>query len=429
MTRHSSIPLRSEGERGFTLTELLISLAIAVLVILAILGLFDLNQKLARTQTQMADLQQSLRVGQQSVMREVRMAGRGGLPAIQPPAGTFAGKFLPVGVAIEVDNNVADGTQLGGSASASVVAGTDVLTIRGVFSSPIYQINSTSGLVTLNPRPNPSTSPPTIPDTGVVQIADKTPTGVPQDLQPLLDAIADKHPVPIILVSPLGQTLYAVVELDEGNSDGDATQVSLAFKVQNGTHTADYLGLSPGATYPTDMNTVAFVGLLEEHRYYVREQRAVPGDSNSELVPQLTRARFYAGTDTPFAGSGGNLTEVVADNILDLQVALGVDTDNNELVDEGEPGGTPTPATDDWLFNDPGDNAAGNLWVGPLYYVRLTTLARSDRPEREYVSPPLTTLEDHAYNESDTPSTEAERLERLFRRRAMQTVVDMRNLS
>jgi hypothetical protein len=64
----------------------------------------------------------------------------------------------------------------------------------------------------------------------------------------------------------------------------------------------------------------------------------------------------------------------------------------------------------------------------PLYYVRITTLARTDRLDPDYTSPPIEAIEDHVYNEPDLPADSASKLERSYRRRLLETVVDLRNL-
>src|SRR5580692_5137300 len=69
-------------ERGFTIIEMTIALFVTAEVILAGLALFDFHNKLARVQTQVSDMQQSLRVAQYDLVRMTRMAGRGGFPAV-----------------------------------------------------------------------------------------------------------------------------------------------------------------------------------------------------------------------------------------------------------------------------------------------------------------------------------------------------------
>src|SRR5436309_13597447 len=128
-------PGGSLRQRGFTLIEVTVSLFVTVIILLGVLALFDFSNKLARAQTNVSDMQQSLRVAQTDAIAMIRMAGRGGLPL-----GT-----LPGGLAVAVSDNVTEPTYIGGAGKTdppATVPGTDVLTVRGVFSSPIYQVNT-----------------------------------------------------------------------------------------------------------------------------------------------------------------------------------------------------------------------------------------------------------------------------------------------
>ncbi len=427
-------PSRPRGA-GFTITEMLVGLLLSTALLVAVLNLFDLNSKIARVQTQVADLQNSVRIAQYDLMRNVRAAGRGGLPAALLPAPAvappFAGRLLPAGVALEIRNDTPANTTIGGMATpdARVLAGTDVLVARGVFSSPIYQVdppdfNLASGRARINAL---------------------SPSGVPQDLGPLREAIDRANggdPEALLVVSPLGPNLYAVVELTGGAFQLDVTdptmqravQATLNFAVSGGLRTADYARLSPEGRFPPQMTSAAFVGVLEEYRYYVSEQRAVPGDMASELVPRLSRARFYPGTDVvhPTLPSA---QEDIADNILDLQASLGVDNDGDGLVTEGADDAA--RATDEWLFNsgddqvDDPNNPGGWRWNGTnvvAAFLRINVLARADRPDPGYVAPPIDAIEDRAYGEPEAPADEAGRRARMARRRLLQTVVELRNL-
>lgn len=410
----TSDPRVPGGQAGFSMVEMLVAAGVMALAILGILALFDLNRDLARTQVQVADLQQSVRVAQNEMIRDVRMAGRGGLPR----------GVLPQGIAVSVRNDVpASGgghhVAVGDTDSPEVVAGSDVLTVRGVFSTPIYQVNPTSGQLTLNDVNAPTS--------GTLRVQNPNPnTGIPQDLSPLVNAGADEA---LLLVSPLGA--FAVVRIDEVNST--AQEVVIAFDVGT-TGESDlkgqYAALSGG--FPQSLRAVAHAGILEEYRYYVREDFTVPNDTASDLAPKLSRARFRPGTETAHPSEG--LQQDIAENVFDLQVALGVDTDANEtIIDDGT-------ENDDWLFNAAADVDANGLpkvttkWNGaggalpPLYYVRLTTLARTDRRDRNYQAPLLATVEDKDYSASPFNAFNS-REERMFRRRLLTTVVDLRNVS
>lgn len=420
---------RRSAEAGFTLAEMLVTVLVVALVLLAVLALFDMTSRTARTQTHLAEMQQSLRVAQQTVVRAVRMAGRGGLPTWDP-ANPAPDRGLPSGLAVAVANNVADGTQIGGSANARVLAGTDVVTVRGVFSSPIYQINPAGDAFAYSPGDS----------TGSLTLAPVTPTGAPQPLTAIAAAVQRSNAAggaqqaeALLLVSPLGD--FAVVQVVPGGSvaadgGGGVTGVVVQFQVTGADLNDEYLALSRGGVYPASLRTVAYAGILEEYRYYVRDVRAVPGDANSELMPELVRARLYPNSEVPWARNPASLVEVIADNVLDLQVSLGVDRDGDELIEEALAEGEDASA-DEWMFNDAGDDPTEASWNvaggSPLYYLRINTLVRTDRAEPYYEAEALTTIEDKDYRLEAFADLEADE-QRRYHRRQLRTVVDLRNL-
>ena len=415
--------------RGFTLAELLVGLGIMVGVLLGVLALFDLSGKVAHVETNVADMQQSLRISQQQMIDDVRMAGRGPLPLRQFPDLPYAGQLMPTGVAVSVQNNVAANTALGNPACpcARVVEGTDVLRIRGIFNSPVYQINPAAGTFQINS-----------PNDGTLLLSNLSPTGVPQDLQPIKEAIInaqDGDPEPFVLISAVEASIYGIVEINGTSSYtpalGPPTSATINFTIQGGAHTDAYLDLSPGGAFPAGLVTVAYAGLLEEYIYYVREEYSIPGDNTSELMPLLSRARVYPGTVTAYLGDNNNLRTDLADNVVDLQIALGIDSDADDAVTEDDP----PSKDDDWLFNsvadDPTDSVKwDNTEAEPrrLFYLRINTLARTSRPDIRYQSPLLVSLEDKDYTVA--PFTDYNTRERrMRRRRVLQTVIDLRNLS
>ena len=414
---------------GFTVVELLVALGVMVGVLIGALALFDLGGKVTRVQTNVADMQQSVRISLHELVRDVRMAGRGPLPLVQFPNVPYAGRLLPTGVAISVLNNVPANTMLGvpPCACARLVQGTDAVAIRGVFNSPVYQVNPAGGVFQINS-----------PNDGTLVLSNVSPTGVPQDLQPMKAAIENAQagdPQPLLLISPVEASLYAVVEISNTSSfappAGPPESVTLDFTIQGGTHTDAYLDLTPGGVYPPTLTTVAYAGLLEEYIYYVREEYSVPGDNTTDLMPLFSAARVYPGTVAAYLGDNNNLNLALADNVIDLQIALGVDTDKDGAVTEDDP----PSKDDDWLYNsgadDPTDSAKWNgTVVDPteLFYLRINVLARTSRPDIRHQAPPLTTIEDKDY--TDAPFTAYNNpVERKYRRRVLQTVVDLRNLS
>jgi hypothetical protein len=323
-----------------------------------------------------------------------------------------------------VDDNVAAGTQIiAGEKLTAVVEGTDVLTVRGIFSSPLYQLNYTD--------PATFTVAAGATPTGTVIVNDTSVRGVPQDLAALKQAIDQNTSEAILLVSPFDD-LYAVVELLPATSSYDTHSVHLNFRT-SGTLGTQYLKLSAGGAYPAGLKSVNYIGILEEYKFYVRDDHINPDDATTQAMPKLARARLFPGTTTPW-GDAANAHVDVADNILDLQVAMGFDSANaggatGEVVEVA--GG----ANDDWLLNRP-TTAGVTAEVGeavwkatptpPLYYLRLNTLARTERRDPQYQSPLITGIEDHDYPAAGTGINSNE--ERMFRRRVLQTVIDLRNL-
>ncbi|HEX7180279.1 MAG TPA: PilW family protein, partial [Thermoanaerobaculia bacterium] len=185
--------------------------------------------------------------------------------------------------------------------------------------------------------------------------------------------------------------------------------------------------------FSPDLQKVAYLALLEEYRYYIREDYS--DDDRHTLTPKLSMARFYPGTDVKWGDpdSTFELAVDIADNVFDLQVALGVDANNDQIVTEGTDAGT--RQADEWLYNEAGDNTTLPGWNGTaadprrLYYVRITTAARTDRRDPKYRADPLVVLEDKRYGDYVSYWNFNGAAERQYRRQVLQTVVDLRNIS
>jgi type II secretory pathway pseudopilin PulG len=458
------------GERGFTLIEMTVSIIIMVQIVLAALMVLDFNQKLARAQSQITDMQQSLRGAQYDMVRLTRMAARGALHSIVPCRPT------PAGVAVEVRNNVggttSDDLAIGYPSTPKVVDGTDVLTVRGVFSGQVWQLeDSIPSTYTLYDVGGAVTTQANTAVRGVVQVcttSPATPSTAPpaqqlvQDLSPLNVAVANNIPEAMVLVSSTDPNSYSVVELDAGSTAalGPSTSctsvgrvgIQVAFKVLGDTYSNAYQRLStvtantatppqPTQNMPQLMSRATYMGVVEEYRYYVRQEYVIAGNAASEPAPKLSRARLYPGTELPYQGDINNLSVDVADNILDLQVALGIDVNADGIIVDNANG------SDEWLYNSTLDNPLDPGWrnivtvpaanpvtstpAPPLYYVRISTLARTARRDANYQAPLITQIEDHVYNQNPpaASTTEANTYNnRLYRRRLLQTVVGMRNL-
>ncbi len=437
-------PPARRAERGFTLMEMAVTLFVLVIVIAGVLKLFDLAARISRVQVDTADMQESVRTAQYDLVRMLRMAGRGKVPAESPtPAAGPWTWSIPNGIAVAVQNNVPANTTVDAPGTAfPVLQGTDILTIRGVLTSPVYLV--TKGSFVVN-----STNPLSGANGGSFSVANVTEQGsLPQALEPLADAIQQGRPEALILVSPDDDSIRQIVRLDPAGSSvtvvgGVTTSVNVAFKIGGDPYAIAYWGLSGDQWNPGLTTKLGYVGIVEEYRYYVGDERE--SGASSPPKPRLLRARTYPGTAQPWGqGPGGAINNVanwnvpMADNVADLQVALGIETgvgDAFSITDTGDD-------ADEWLFNSTADNAALPSWAsGRLRYVRLSTTSYSDRRDQSYQAPgydapqppphpPVSQVgaEDHLYFVPEYGTANAIVPDRMYRRRTLQTIIDLRNL-
>ncbi len=504
-------------QAGFSLVELLVSVVIMVEVLIGLLIIFDSSSRLARAQTHLAELQQSLRVGQAELVRYTRMVGLGGLPitmlnlpAGQPDAGSPIyddfGIFPLSGYAVSVLNNVDEETIVGvvndmaiDKGTDIVLPGSDVLILRGVFSTPIYYID---------PPLDVSTWVDNTIDTfsGTVIIPERTRiTGrsfwdYPQDLTELSDrlkaAITANQPLALMLRDTLNPNAYVVAafdvstlatDLDPANcpnidvhTSTDASDITQCISFDIVLDPDQGASLGPGAGYanlttgtvlqaasttgasssagtsltvdsgppvveielPTNIGSI---GLLEEYRLFVRAEWEVPGDSDTRLTPVLSRARFFPGTDTQIDRID------IADNVLDLQIAIGADADTEDVTGNTGFGviKDDNDDSDEVLFNVPGDTNSGGgtdytspegtasvgqqTWYDTdleFHFLRINTLVQARFPDKDHRAPEIDPIEDYDRGATFSVDSKSYSLndELEYRRRWLQTIVELRNL-
>ena len=444
---------------GFTLLEALVALAITVLVVSTVLALFGFQRRLARVESERSQMQQAVRAAHLDLASMIRMTARGGLGQNSP------GRARPdLGVSLEVASNVEDDARVvapGAADSPVAVAGTDVLTVRGILSGPVLKgrgNSETASFLILRDSGGLAAESPAEARSGQVQICALSSAGFLQPLDGLRAAIASGSEEALILGGTAGDDAYGVVKLVPGASAPTSTLcdpsdanagVTLEFTVQGDGGRADlYHPLGTAATgLPPSLTSVGWLGILEEYRYYLREEREIPGDAGSPLVARLSRARLYPNTGTAWGGSAASLAEDIADHILDFQVSLAFDSSQGggALADgtldiDGDPiHESPGGENDDWLFNAPDDDPQSAVWARPgtavisrpwlrahLFYVRVSTVGRAGHPAGGYEAPLLGSLEDRTYDGSaDDPDSP---WDRQFHRWLLSTTIDVRNL-
>lgn len=489
----------NDRSRGFSLIEVLITLLIFSTITVGLLVVFDNSSRLARSQTQLAAMQQNQRIGQSEIVRYAKMAGLGGLPLsriqlTEDQMTESARRYrdfgmFPRGYAIEVINSVPEDRKIdsltadAGGSDDVVLTGSDVLIVRGVFSTPIYYMEPPK-VISNGVGCNPAA--PTSPIVlclagdnrslrgvmtigGKIRVSGKHFQDFPQDIEVLSARLKTAYdasrPEAFILRDTLNPNAYVVAAFDHAavndeaeldlfkctdtglpvNDDANPNCLSFPLKivrgdaveekyadVMSGTGLATgsgftLLAASPGESPDKDVeipSRIGSIGLLEEYRFYV-------SDDGDRKV--LKRARFLPGTET--------LVEkvVVADNVIDLQLAVGGDADDfgddpeyGRITDEGSD-------TDEVLFNAAGDysgspenptygvppNPEIDVWYDPaieFHFLRVNTVVQADSRDTRFQAPELTFIED--YLRTDYNSQE----QRQFQRRWLQTIVELRNL-
>ena len=92
MASHRLMIPRSSAQTGFTLIELMVGMAVAVIVVAAAFTILTTTSKSLRTNEQVVDTQQNLRMAMEMLVRDVKLAGFGS-PAV--PIGNCTSAIVP----------------------------------------------------------------------------------------------------------------------------------------------------------------------------------------------------------------------------------------------------------------------------------------------------------------------------------------------
>lgn len=356
------------AQRGFSLVELLVSVALLAVVMIGFLSLFDTSARISKAQSARADVQENIRYVLAQIVRLSRMPGAGGVPALVPASSPRRMAAIDV-----LDNVGTGGVTPPTFGTRTPITGTDVLTLRGAFDGLVLDLNTAGAAYAFDDGSN----------TGSVTVPPLSFAGDSQAevVTQIADALAQKHWLPVMFTQggvdndPLDEgrsrmvARYAMAILD--NHTTGSQIFGFHAKQWSNDEEEAFLDLNVGGktAYPTAWGAADMLrmSVIDEVTFYVA--------ADDDGIPTLYQFDPTTGTNLP-----------VASDIVDLQVALGCDRNRDGLFTEnGVAGG------DEWLFNVAGESLADNgpggtiPMIGYLSDLRVTLTGRIPVPDRSYV--------------------------------------------
>jgi prepilin-type N-terminal cleavage/methylation domain-containing protein len=310
------------GERGFTLIEVIVTTVVLVVVMVGLYVLLDSSNKLAKQETNVADAQQSARIGIYELSRIIRQGRVGGL---------FVGNAI-----LPVNNNIAGGTSLRDLSGIQhfIRAGTDVVGVRGILSGDKYAL--TTGDVTCAGSCATTTAMTvTIRATSTNGVSNYTAGETPSfasKTRPFYFVVADGSTE--MVTTATGTFLVPVyyVGLVSASAGGGwftqtgspATTFSFVMDPQD-TGARKLYAAAP--TSPT-IDKPYSAGVVDEVRFFVDEGPANGTSLTTDTHPSLAQATFDPST-------GDWDIQPLVQEVEDFQVAYGVDGANGSALDRG----------------------------------------------------------------------------------------------
>lgn len=493
---------KRSATHAFTLMEMLVSFVMLVILLVAVLVVFERSARIGRDQTEVSAIQQSSRIAHSELLRHIRMAGAGGLPLtwknLPPttdPLRTDSLGAFPNGFAVSLRNDAPENLTLpadvGGLARHTVIPHSDILTVRGAFTVPVYFYYPAMSTAGWNDKSKD------IP-VRILEIPNRIGQDFRTPLTPLIEYLSqarNTNRVIFLVRDLMSPDNYGILKWNSAAAGNDLTVkdcttvpkavgsqgafdvgcIKVAVELQPAERYAKLMagtGLLPSTAADLDAEVnpsvitfkmdgiprqrVAFpsqfgsITVLQEYRYYLRADFEVPGDPTSRLSPVLTRAEYLPSLEIDPQGADFIEAIDVVDNLVDLQISVGVDQDfgttaagHGMVTDEGN-------ARDEILFNDPGDFPVNTVppglsrftalgipeyvrWFHPkldVYFLRLTTISQSPRPDRDFVGAGVGVIEDADRGLDFRVGSQVFNYnnDRKYRRRLLQSVAELRNL-
>ncbi len=334
-------PLR---EGGFTLIEMMIVVFLLAIAMLGLLAVFDASARINKSEQDVADAQGSVRYGIYQMTRTIRAAGAGGLYVSQSILNGKDTGLAGVTGAASYDNVTSASLKNLADVPVPVRDGTDMVEVRGVINSPLLGFDQGHGCVAgVGSARIPCTGNPlvwTAAITGTLALTHVNDDAANNRAQfSAIDLYTQSATTtdPFLLVvsfndelhAPCGimQNSYNVALLDDKTKLG--VNATFGTGVKFGSALAQELNSevpATGSQPPVALNNVRRAGILDDIIYFI--------DNTDPVHPALAQATRR-----------GDHFDIVrlADDVEDMQVAYGVDANDNGSIDRT---GAPNTTTD-----------------------------------------------------------------------------------
>jgi hypothetical protein len=341
-------------DAGLTIVELMITLIVASLVAASTFTFVSGQRRIYETQSKLVNVQQSLAVTAEMMVRMVRAAGSGMAGCVRTDSdgpGADPGPPPPVGPALPLTAAPATGLR-------AYLKGTGSLRIP-----PLWISNGDAGAPDILTVAYASGSFGSWQDTQTaLPIPVNKPTEVIRLPTPTMDTMFRNNEFALLLdASFVDPVRPAPFYNDRGCSLVRITEVQSATDTLLHDSTSDWNpafdGLAPEVIpfdYPVGTG-VRQLGTLNWIRF------AIQGPAGPDGAPALTMQRL----------DDGSAPQVIAEGIVDLQVAYACDNSP----DDGSLSEGPDKTADEWVLNAPGEAIPATC--GRPEAVRITLVARS----------------------------------------------------
>lgn len=336
--------MRAKFERGFTVIEAVVTLAVMVPATLSLYSLLDSSSRLSKQESNVAQAQQSSRGGIYEVARFLRQARVGQL--------FYGNAVLPI-----YDNAPSGKTVRDLSGTGHIVRqGTDVVEVRGILLGDKYML--TSGDVTCSGSCD-GTSQMTIvvrsvASNGAVNYPGTQKPSLASKTRPFYLVVSDSSTQPVTVAGKTYRVPLYYIGLVNANSSGSwytystsGGNATFTFAMDPSNAGARVLNATPGAGAPA-LSSPFLCGAVDDILFFVDDGTAA---ASGDTHPSLAMATYDP-------SSGNYDVQPLVDEVEDFQVAYGVDGADGSAPDGGaDPVRVDVTAVnkDEWVGNFAGE--------------------------------------------------------------------------